>query len=215
MSVLEILDWFGGLPAELLLLPPALFLTGIFAVILTKRRGRLSRWHEIAQRTGLRVNERTIVHQPELVGDYRGRRLTMTIVGRQTGSTRLRRTWTLVTADVTNPTSLGLKMYRQDIVDTLLASLGMPDVKVGDPAFDSRFIIQSHEAELTRQLLGNAALRSELIRADVERVEMFSPRLSVYYARDERDGAHALFDAVVHLANAIDSLEKDSRPDIL
>jgi len=39
----------------------------------------------------------------------------------------------------------------------------------------------------------------------------------VYYARDERDSARAqvLFDAVVHLANAIDALKKDDKPEIL
>ena len=141
----------------------------------------------------------------------------MTIASRQKGSTRLRKTWTLVTADVANPTFLGLKLYRQDIVDTVLASLGMPDLKVGDATFDARFIIQSDDPQTAKQLLANAELRNDLMRAGVERVEMFNPGLSVYYAREERDGAHAqvLFDAVVHLANAIDSLKKDDKPEIL
>jgi hypothetical protein len=217
MSWLDVLEWLGGLPAELVLVVPAVLLAGLFGVILTLRRARLNRWGEIAARTGLRLNEKTIVDSPELSGDYRGRRLRMTIASRQKGSTRLRKTWTLVTADVANPTFLGLKLYRQDIVDTMLTTLGMPDLKVGDATFDARFIIRSDDPQTAKQLLENAELRNDLMRADVERVEMFSPRLSVYYARDERDSAHAqvLFDAVVHLAHALDALTKDDKPEIL
>jgi hypothetical protein len=217
MSWLDVLEWLGGLPVELVLVVPAVLLAGLFAVILTLRRARLNRWRDIAARTGLRLNEKTIVDSPELSGDYRGRRLRMTIASRQRGSTRLRRTWTLVTAEVANPTFLGLKIYRQDIVDTLMTSIGMPDLKVGDETFDQRFIIQSDDPPTAKHLLASVELRSDLIRADVERVEMFNAGLSVYYAREERDSAHAqvLFDAVVHLANAIDSLKKDDKPEIL
>ena len=217
MSWLDVVEWLGGLPAELVLVVPAVLLAGLFAIILALRRARLNRWHDIAARTGLRLNEKTIVDSPELSGDYRGRRLRMTMASRQRGSMRWRKTWTLVTAEVANPTFLGLKMYRQDVVDTLLTSLGMPDLKTGDEMFDARFIIQSDDPQTAKQLLGNVELRNDLIRADVERVEMFSPRLSVHYARDERDSARAqvLFDAVVHLANAIDSLKKDDKPEIL
>jgi hypothetical protein len=217
MSWLDLLEWLGTLPTELVLVVPAVFLVGLFVVILKLRRARLNGWHAIAARTGLCLNEKTIVDSPELSGDYRGRRLKMTIVGRQRGSTRWRKTWTLVTAEVANPTFLGLKIYRQDVVDTLLTSIGMPDLKIGDETFDARFIIQSDDSATAKQLLGNVELRNDLTRANVERVEMFSPRLDVYYARDERDGAHAqvLFDAVVHLANAIDSLKKDDKPEIL
>jgi hypothetical protein len=217
MSWLDVADWLGALPAELVLLVPVVFLAGLFGVIVTRRRARLNRWSGIAARTGLRLNAKTIVDSPELSGDYRGRRLRMTMAGRQRGSTRLRKTWTLVTAEVANPTFLGLKIYRQDIVDTLLTAIGMPDLKTGDEAFDSRFVIQSDDPETAKQLLQNVDLRNDLIRADIERVEMFSPRLSVYYARDERDSAHAqaLFDTVVDLANAIDSLKKDDKPQIL
>src|SRR5262245_21964568 len=204
MRWLDVIDWLASLPSELVLVVPVVFLAGIVLVILARRRARLNRWHVIAAQTGLRLNEKTIVDSPELSGDYRGRRLTMTTAGRQKGSTRLRQAWTLVTTEVVNPTFLGLKIYRQDVVDSMLASFGMPDLKVGDAAFDARFIIQSHDVATAKQLLANVELRNELTRADVERVEMFSPRLDVYYAREERDGGHArlLFDAVVHLAEA-------------
>jgi len=215
MSWLDALDWLGGLPAELVLAVPVVLLTGLFGIIVSLRRARLRRWRAIAAATGLRLNEKTIVDSPELSGHYRGRQLKMTIAGRQRGSTRLRKTWTLVTAGVANPTFLGLKMYRQDVVDTMLTSLGMPDLKVGDDAFDKRFIIQSEDAPTAKLLLGNGVLRHELIQAEIERVEMFGKTLSVYYAREERDSAHAevLFDAVVHLGNAIDALKKDEKPE--
>jgi hypothetical protein len=217
MNLLELLDWLSALPTELVLLPPVIFVAAILVIALTRRRARLHRWRAIAESTGLRLNERTIVHSPEVVGAYRGRELRMTIAGRQRGSMRFRKTWTLVSVAVANPTFLSLKMYRQDVIDTVLASLGMQDLKVGDETFDRRFIVQSSEPEIARRLLENEAVRSALIGADIERVEMFNEPLRAYYGRDERDSHHArlLFDAVVDLAQAIDALKVETKPQIL
>jgi hypothetical protein len=217
MNFFELLDWLSALPTELVLLPPVIFVAAILVIALTLRRARLNRWRAIAESTGLRLNERTIVHSPELLGAYRGRQLRMTIVGRQRGSMRFRKTWTLVSVPVANPTFMSLKMYRQDVIDTVLASFGMQDLKVGDETFDRRFIVQSSEPEIARRLLENEALRSALIRADIERVEMFNEPLRAYYGRDERDRDHArlLFDAVVDLAQAIDTLPVETKPQIL
>jgi hypothetical protein len=217
MNFFELLDWLSALPTELVLLPPVIFVAAILVIALTLRRARLNRWRAIAESTGLRLNERTIVHSPELLGAYRGRQLRMTIVGRQRGSMRFRKTWTLVSVPVANPTFMSLKMYRQDVIDTVLASFGMQDLKVGDETFDRRFIVQSSEPEIARRLLENEALRSALIRADIERVEMFNEPLRAYYGRDERDSHHArlLFDAVVDLAQAIDALQVETKPQIL
>lgn len=217
MNLLELLDWLSALPTELVLLPPAIFVAAIFAITLSLRRARLNRWRAIAESTGLRLSERTIVHSPELIGTYRDRQLTMTIAGRQRGSTRLRKMWTLVSVPVANPTFMSLKMYRQDVIDTVFASLGMQDVKVGNEVFDRRFIVQTSDPEIARSLFREEALCSALIRADIERVEMFNDLLRAYYGRDERDIQHArlLFDAVVHLAQAIDALRVEPRPQIL
>ena len=133
----------------------------------------------------------------------------MTIAGRQRGSLRFRKTWTLVSAPVANPTFMSLKVYRQDVIDTILASVGLQDLKVGDETFDRRFIVQSSDPEIARRLLQDEALRRALIRADIERVEMFNTPLRAYYGREERDSHHArvLFDAVVDFADAIDALK--------
>ena len=217
MYFLDLLDWLSALPAELVLLPPVICVATIFAIAMALRRARLNRWRAIAERTGLRLNERTIVHSPEIVGAYRGRQLRMTIVGRQRGSTRFRRTWTLVSVPLANPTFMGLKMYRQDVIDTVLASLGMPDLKVGDETFDRHFIVQSGEPDIARRLLEDESLRSALIRVEVERIGVFNERLDAYYGRDERDSHHArlFFDVVVDLAQAIDALKVETRPQIL
>jgi hypothetical protein len=163
------------------------------------------------------LNEKTIVHSPEVVGTYRGRQLTMTMAGRQQGSTRLRKQWTLVIVPVVNPTFMSLKMYRQDVLDTVLASLGMQDVKIGSETFDRRFIVQSSDPEIARALLQEEALRSALIRAEIERVEVFGDSLRAYYGRDERHIEHArlLFDAVVDLAQAVDAARVETKPEIL
>jgi hypothetical protein len=112
---------------------------------------------------------------------------------------------------------MSLKLYRQDVIDTVLVSLGMADLKVGDETFDRRFIVQTSDPELARRLMEAEGLRSALIRAEVERVEMFGDDLRAYYARDERDSRHAqlFFNAVVDLAEAIDALEVEARPQII
>ena len=218
MNFLELLDRLSALPTELVLLPPAIFVAAIFAITLALRRARLNRWRAIAETTGLRLNERTIVHPPEVAGTYRGRELRMTIAGRQRGSTRLRKRWTLVSVAVANPTFMSLKIYRQDVMDTALTALGLQDLKVGDETFDRRFIVQSSDPQIAKRLLADEHLRTALIRADVERIEMFNEPLRVYYRREERHSRHArlLFDAAVTLAVAIDELKlPPARPQIL
>lgn len=214
MNFLQLLDWLSALPTELVLLPPAIFVAALFTITLALRRARLNRWRAIAGSTGLRLNERTIVHPPEVAGTYRGRELRMTIASRQRGSMRFRKTWTLVTVPVANPTFMSLKIYRQDVIDTVLTSLELQDLKVGDETFDRRFIVQSSDPEIAKRLLEDEHVRSALIRADVERIEMFNEPLRVYYRREERDSHHArlLFGAAVDLALAIDALQVGPMP---
>jgi hypothetical protein len=128
-----------------------------------------------------------------------------------------RKRWPRLTVEVKNRHLIGLRMYRQDFVDTLLTSIGLPDVRIGDETVNRRFIIQTRDVETTKQLLQDATLRDDLIRADVDTVEMYGTKLHGYYAREEKDPAHAelLFNAMTHLADAIDTLKWDYKPEIL
>lgn len=217
MRLPDVLEWLVALPAEVWLLPPVIVVLGIFGVTLMLRRARLNRWRAIAEHSGLRLDPRTIVHAPQVVGEYRGRPLVMTTASRRRGSLSLRKMWTRVSVTIENPALLGLRFYRQDVVDTLLTSVGLPDIRIGDETFDRRFIVQTDEPHLVTQLFHNATLRDDLIRADVNRVETYGTTLDAYYARDERDVAHAelLFQTVASLADAIDILKRDDKPEIL
>jgi hypothetical protein len=217
MSLPDVLEWLAAFPEEAWLLPPVIVVAAIFGVTLMLRQARLNRWRAIAEHSGLRLDSKTIVHSPEVVGEYRGRRLVMTTASRRKGSWTFRKTWTRVTVEVKNPALIGLRMYRQDALDTLLTSVGLPDIRIGDETFDRRFIIRTDDKETATELLRDATLRADLVRAEVNRVEMFGTTMDAYYARDERDVAHAelLFTTVTRLADAIDALKRGDKPEIL
>jgi hypothetical protein len=217
VSLLDFLEWLGALPPEAWLVPPVVIIVFVFSVTLMLRRAHLNRWQKIADRTGLRLDPKTIVHEPEVVGEYRGRRLAMVTVSNQRARRARSRPWTRVTVDVTNPTFIGLKMRPQDFFDTMLTSVGLQDITIGNERFDRRFLIQSDEPDLAKQLLQDAELQDGLIEARIDSVEMFGSKLEVYYARAEKDATHAelLFNASIRLADGIDRLKRENKPEIL
>ncbi len=208
MTLMDVLDWLVTRAPEFWLVPPVIILAGIVAIGFRLRKKLEKQWLAIAEHTGLRLKT-SIVRQPQVVGDYGGRRLIMTPSGCPQGRAgAFRKRWTRVAIDVRNPEFIGLRILRQDIVDTLLTIVGYPDVRIGDATFDRRYLIHTRDTELTKQLLREAALRDALVRANVDTVEMFGTTLAVYYARQERDAVHAelLFTAAIHMANGIDAL---------
>jgi hypothetical protein len=135
--------------------------------------------------------------------------LAMVTVSHQRARRTRRRPWTRVTVDVSNPQHISLKMRPQDILDTMLKSIGLQDTTIGDDRLDCRFMIQSDDAEMANQLLRNKTLQDDLIEARIDSVEMFGTKLHVYYPRLEKDAAHAelLFNVAVRLADGVDALE--------
>lgn len=216
VELLDVLEWLSSAPAELWLLPPLVILAAIFGISLARRQMRLNRLEAIAQRVGLRLNANSIFHASEIVGDFRGRALEMTSVsGRQ--SADYAKTCTRVTVEVMNPALMSLRLYRQDILDSILTAAGMQDIKVGDETFDKRYIIQSDDAKMAQRLLKDEAIRNGLVRADVQSLEMYNTRLCCYYGREENDADHAelLFNALSDLADGIDALNPDYKPEVI
>ena len=214
MALVKLLEALGRLPAEIWLLPPIVILATVTAIGLMLRSSRLRRFRAIADRTGLEVKAK-IFDASEVRGTFRGRALVMT-----TASSRRptwRKTWTLVTVDVKNPEFITLHLDHQDVMDTLLASVGMSDIRIGDEAFDKQFVIRSNEPDLVKQLFQSAELREGLLRAGVDRVDLIGSKLHAYYTREERDPEHAelFFTAVTRLAEGIDALEHDDVPEII
>jgi hypothetical protein len=214
MTLLRLLEQLGEMPAEVWLIPPILILAAMTGIGLLRRRFRLRAYRAIAQRTGLRVKPQ-ILNASEVLGTFRGRALVMHITSRRRQTWRAR--WTRVTVDVENPEALGLHMWRQGAVDRLIMSMGATEVRVGDPDFDRRFVIQSRDERVVSAMLGERRLQELILRADIDSVELLSAKLHAYYARNERDPEHAelLFTAVTALADAIDAVRPDYRPEII
>ena len=209
------LERLGELPAEVWLIPPVLILAAMAAIGWLRRALLLRRYRAIAERTGLTVKPK-IVNASEIRGAFRGRSLVMHICSRQRQTFRKR--WTRVTVDVKNPEVIGLKIWRQDAIDKLIMSAGASEVEVGDADFDRRFVIQSRdEAVVAKMFAGNRELRELMLRSQIDSVELLSATLRAYYARSERDPQHAelLFTAVTALADAIDAIEGDYKPEVI
>lgn len=215
MGLLDLLERLGRMPAEIWLVPPVAILGGMAAIGMFFRNRRIRRYRTIAERTGLDVQPR-LVNPSEVYGTYRGRRLVMSITS-PWPETWFRRYWTVVTVDFTNPEFLSLRMWRQDAIDRIFLATGWSEVEIGDEAFDRRFIIQSDEPKVVTHLFQDAGLRDALIDADICRVELLGANMRVFYGREERDPAHAerLFTAATQLADAIDALKPDDKPEII
>lgn len=214
MTLMNLLERIGSLPAEVWLLPPVAILATIAAVGLVLRRARLRRFRAIAARTGLSVTAR-IVNVSEVGGTFHGWPLVMTIVSRRRPTFRKR--WTRVAVDVENPEFVSLHLRPRDFLDGLIPSGGLKEVQIGDTEFDRRFLIRSREPALVTKIFQSRELRDAIERASVDSVDLVRSKLDVYYAREERDPDHAdlLFAAVAELAGGIDALEGDHTPEII
>lgn len=214
MTLLDWLERLGELPAEVWLVPPVLILGAMAAIGWLRLiiRGRCYR--RIAARTGLAVKLR-IINSSEIVGAFRGRHLVMSICNRQRQTFRKR--WTRVTVDVENPEHIGLHMWPQDALDSLIKLAGGTEIEVGDSAFDRRFVIRSRDEDVVAKMFQNRELRDLLLRSNIDSVQLLSSKLHAYYARNEKDPEHAVlfFTAVTSLADAIDGLRPDYTPEII
>lgn len=214
MTLLEWLERVGELPAEVWLVPPVLILGTMAAIGALRLAVRLRCYRRIAARTGLAVKPR-IMNPSEIHGTFRNRHLVMSICKRQRQTFRKR--WTRVTVDVKNPEHIGLQMWPQDALDSLIKLAGGTEVEVGDAEFDRRFVIRSRDEAVVGRMFQDRELRALLVRSGIDSVQLLSSKLLAYYARNEKDPEHAalLFTAVTTLADAIDTLQPDYRPEIV
>ena len=201
------LDWLerlGRLPPEVWLIPPAVIVAFLVGIGLVRRRARLRRYRAIAARTGLSVKP-GIVNPSQVHGSYRGRTLLMTTASARPTWFSWRRTWTLVTVNVQNPSSVGMKIRRKDVLDRLMR---LDKISSGDREFDRRYLVLSRDAGAVVRILSDPSLRNSLLHADVNTVRLYHASAEVFYARDERNPEHAerLFDASVELADTVDRI---------
>ena len=203
MTLLNLLERLGSLPAEVWLIPPVVIIAAIVAVGYALHRARLRRYRAIADHTGLSVQS-GIVNPSRVHGMYSGRQVAMsTAFARPAGF--FRKTWTSVFVEVRNPRFVALRLRRKDVFDRLLRLGNAP---VGDAAFDRRFLVLSRDPGYVMMIFSDRTLRGMLLRADIQGVRLVGSSLEVFYRCEERNGDHAalLFDGAVRLAEAIDRL---------
>ena len=202
--MLDVLERLGRLPPEVWLIPPAAIVAVLVTVGVSRRLARLRRYRAIAARTGLSVKS-GFVNPSRVHGTYRGRALVMTTASARPTWFSWRRTWTMVTVAVANPTSVGMKVRRKDLLDRLLR---LDKVASGDRDFDARYLVLSRDAGAAMRILSDPSLRSSLSRADVNTVRLYNTSAQVFHARDERSPDHAelLFDASVRFADVVDAI---------
>jgi hypothetical protein len=214
MRLLDALERIGEMPAEVWLIPPILILAGMAAISWLLRVRMLGRYRAIAEHTGLTV-VRKFFNPSEVRGSFRGRQLVMTTGGRRRQT--FRRRWTWVTVDVTNPELIGFQMWQQGAIDRLIITAGGTEIVVGNPEFDRRFVIRSRDEALVANVLRDPELQQLILTANIDSIDLQSARLLAYYARIERKPAHAelLFTAVTRLAEAVDTLKVEYKPEII
>jgi hypothetical protein len=201
------LDWLerlGRLPPEVWLVPPAVIIALWLGIGFALHRARLRRYRAIAARTGLSVKA-GIVNPSQVHGLYRSRTLVMTTASPRPTWFSWRRTWTMVTVNVQNPSFVGMKIRRKDLLDRLMR---LDKIKIGDREFDRRYLVLSRDAGAAIRILSDPLLRNSLSHAGVNTVRLYNASAQVLYARDERNPEHAvqLFDASVRLADAVDAI---------
>lgn len=111
---------------------------------------------------------------PDVAGEVGGRRLRF--FNYTTGSGKNRRTWRAMGLVCGNQHGLTLQFTTQGFLSGLGVALGMQDVKVGDAAFDDRFVVKTSDPEFIRAAL-LPEIRSALLAHWAPRVSGASVKL--------------------------------------
>jgi hypothetical protein len=144
-----------------------LILTGIFliAVIawaLLSRQARDSAWKQLAAELGGEFLSGGLFRGSKVRAQIQKWTVTLDIYSVPSGDSNT--TYTRVTAPIENKDGLQFAIFREGLVARLDKKLGMKDIEIGVPDFDSEFVIQGNNETKLRSLLANAKIR-QLIHA--------------------------------------------------
>ncbi len=133
----------------------------VFAI--TQRRRLNEAFQTLALRTGMQVEEGSLLRRPRLTGKYQGRAAQVYTYTVSSGKNS--KTYTAVTMQIANPNRYTLLLRREHALDGLGKKLGMKDLTVGDDEFDRTFVVKSEPEILAPEMIrlyGN--LRDGLMR---------------------------------------------------
>ena len=203
------------IPAWLILLLLCLCFTGfvvaviggIFFFINRSVQGVNLAWGDVGMRTGLTFKPAAMFSQPELKGEFRQRPIRL-YIERSTGVQGSSSTFTVIDLKVSNPTNSALEISSLANPWTFVGKmLHAQDVKIGDPAFDKRFVIKSNPPDFAVKLLAEARLQTAILEIPHEfRIHLTGP--SLVYAREAvEDNAEFLTKLFNTLSDLADRLE--------
>jgi len=163
-------------------------------------------WGALGLATGLTLKPAAMFSQPELNGSFRQRPIRLYTYN--AGTQGHRTTYTAVTLTVDNPTSSRLEITPSGTVGNFLGKmLNAQDVAIGNPAFDTRFVIKSNPPDFAQKILGEARVQMGIISIpDVFRIELEDSSLE-YSKRDLEENAQFLTKLFNTLSDLADRLE--------
>ena len=163
-------------------------------------------WGDLGIATGLTLKPAAMFSQPELNGEYRQRPIRLYTYN--TGSQGNRITYTAVDLTVNNPTKAVLEITTTGTVGNFFGKmLNAQDVKIGNTAFDARFVIKSNPPDFGVQVLGDPRVQMGIMAIpDVFRIELEGPSLN-YSKRGLEENAEFLTKLFNTLSDLADRLE--------
>ncbi|MCC6575680.1 MAG: hypothetical protein IT462_18010 [Planctomycetes bacterium] len=138
----------------------AVLFTFIMIVAIGAAKKRREMWQSFAAANGLQFNGNGL--RPALQGMFGGCMIDVQIVIH--GTRKHRHSYTRFAAAINTPLPHGLCLYRESVFSGVGSFLGMQDIKTGDPAVDSLFVIKGNDENGARAVLGRPAVRNALVQ---------------------------------------------------
>ncbi len=197
---------------------PSLVLWGTVLVIVAvaliiffaarRQRAVLEAWDQLSLRTGLLLERgKGIRRRASLSGDYRRRPLTLTTYVVDSGESSA--IYTLISAGVQNSAGGFFQLSPAGILSKLGEALGIQDVKIGDDAFDQRYVVKSKPPEFALGLLGESDMLRHDLMAKVKKnavIKLEGRQLTYTCIGQEKDVDYleALFNLLCDIADRVD-----------
>jgi hypothetical protein len=117
-------------------------------LIKAQQRKTIENLTKLASRLGLELKRQPaklgFEASPTVTGQYRGRQVRF--FDYRTGSGKNRRSWSAVSAAAPGSGAFTLELAAENFLTRIATSMGLQDLKIGDPIFDQAFIVRSNDA---------------------------------------------------------------------
>jgi hypothetical protein len=156
---------------EIILISGVLFLGVILGYI--QRQNQQRAWREFAVQVGLTFDSGSYLGSPIIVsGNYQGHSIVLDTSTRWVF--RHHQIFTRISMTVNNSDGLIFSIYGENIYGQIWKWMEEPDIKVGDPAIDQRFVIKSNSEGVIQNLLSSASLKQKLLNIPTSKINLIN-----------------------------------------